>query len=314
MECNEEGGVRLIAVVGSANMDIVTQVPHIPKPGETVLGRCATRYPGGKGANQAVAAARLGEAVVFFGKVGEDVYGDELLVALRQAGVDVSAVERVAEDATGLASILVDDAGENAIAYAPGANAAVDRGYVDRHFDELCKADVLLLQFEIPLDVIAHLLKRLPPQRPVIIVDPAPAQNLSGLLLDRIDYLTPNRTEMLALSGGDDIASAARDLLRQGVRAVICKDGKNGAYLFAGTEAIHFPAPRIQAVDTTAAGDAFNGAFAQALARGPVEEAIAWANLVAALSTMTAGAQPSLPTREGVEAFKHHVQEASSSQ
>ena len=291
-------------------MDVVTEVPRIPKPGETVLGRDVRRYPGGKGANQAVAAARLGDAVAFCGKVGEDVFGEELLTELRDAGIDVASVERASDHSTGLASILVDDAGENAIAYAPGANATVDTQYVDRHLEQLCTADVLLLQFEIPLAVIAYLLKRLPPKHPIVIVDPAPAQDISSLLLERIDYLTPNRSELFSLTQKDDISAAAQSLLSQGVRAVVCKDGKNGARLFAGAHAIHFPAPEVQTIDTTAAGDAFNGALAGAITRLPIDEAIQWANLVGALSTTNSGAQPSLPKRDKVEAFKHELQAA----
>jgi len=300
----------VIVVLGSANMDVVTEVPRIPKPGETVLGRNVRRYPGGKGANQAVAAARLGDAVAFCGKVGEDVFGEELLTELRDAGIDVASVERASDHSTGLASILVDDAGENAIAYAPGANATVNTQYVDRHLEQLCSADVLLLQFEIPLAVVAYLLKRLPPKRPIVIVDPAPAQDISSLLLERIDYLTPNRSELFSLTQKDDISSAAQSLRSQGVRAVVCKDGKNGAHLFAGAHAIHFPAPEVQAIDTTAAGDAFNGALAGAITHLPIDEAIQWANLVGALSTMNSGAQPSLPKRARVEAFEHELQAA----
>jgi len=304
---DEEGEVRVIAVIGSANMDIVTEVPRIPGAGETVLGRSVRRYPGGKGANQAVAAARLGETVAFFGKVGADVFGEELLAELRDAGVDVASVERTSEHSTGLASILVDAAGENAIAYAPGANASVDTEYVDRQLDTLCTADVLLLQFEIPLDVIAYLLQRLPPRNPIVIVDPAPAQDISSLLLERIDYLTPNRSELFALTQEDDISSAAQSLLAQGVRTVICKDGKNGAHWFAGTKTIHFPAPKVQAIDTTAAGDAFNGALAGAITHLSIDEAIQWANLVGSLSTISSGAQPSLPRLDEVEVFKSEL-------
>jgi ribokinase len=300
----------VVVILGSANMDVVIEVPRIPKPGETVLGKSVRRYPGGKGANQAVAAARLGEDVAFCGKVGADVFGEELVAELRDAGVDVASVERTSDHSTGLASILVDDAGENAIAYAPGANATVDTQYVDRHLDQLCTADVLLLQFEIPLPVIAYLLKRLPPKRPIVIVDPAPAQAITSLLLERIDYLTPNRSELFALAQKNDISSAAQNLLAQGVRAVICKDGKNGAHLFAGANTMHFPAPEVQVVDTTAAGDAFNGALAGAIRHLPIDEAIQWANLVGALSTMNSGAQPSLPRRNRVEAFKHELQVA----
>jgi len=302
-----EGEVRVIAVLGSANMDVVIEVPNIPGPGETVLGRSASRYPGGKGANQAVAAARLGETVTFFGKVGTDVFGKELLAELQDSGVDVTSIERASNLTTGLASILVDDAGENAIAYAPGANAAVDARYVDRHIDQIRASDVLLLQFEIPMDVIAYLLTCLPSERPLVIVDPAPAQDISTLPLERIDFLTPNRNELLALARKEDISSAAQILLEQGVRVVICKDGKNGAHLFTRSETTHFAAPAVEAVDTTAAGDAFNGALASVITHLPIAEAIQRANLVGALSTLKAGAQPSLPSRGKVKAFNRSI-------
>ena len=297
----------MIAVLGSANMDLVTEVHRIPKPGETVLGKSVRRYPGGKGANQAVAAARLGEAVTFFGKVGADAFGEELLTKLRDDGIDVTHVEQTPDRPTGLASILVDDSGENAIAYAPGANAAVDTEYVDHNIEKLCTADVLLLQFEIPLTVIAHLLKLLPPKRPLVIVDPAPAQDISSLPLERIDLLTPNRNELSTLTQQDDIPLAAQHLLAQGVRAVICKHGKEGSYLFSGEDMTHFPAPEVQAVDTTAAGDAFNGALAGAIAHLSIDESIQWANWVGALSTTNHGAQPSLPERDKVEAFRREL-------
>lgn len=300
----------MIAVLGSANMDVVTEVPRIPGAGETVLGRSVRRYPGGKGANQAVAAARLGDTVAFFGKVGADVFGEELLAELRDAGVDVASVERTSDHSTGLASILVDDAGENAIAYAPGANATVDIEYVDRNLDKLCAADVLLLQFEIPMSAIAHLLKHLPSRRPLVIVDPAPAQDISSLLLERIDFLTPNRSELFSLTQEEGISLGAQSLLTRGVRAVICKNGKDGAHLFASSNTIHFPAPDVQAIDTTAAGDAFNGALAGAITHLPIDQAIQWANLVGALSTTKQGAQPSLPTRDRVEAFQRELQVA----
>ena len=290
----------VIAVLGSANMDVVTEVPRIPLPGETVLGKSVRRYPGGKGANQAVAAARLGEPVAFFGKVGADAFGDELLASLEADGIDVSAVERVPGLHTGLATILVDEAGENAIACTPGANAAVDSGYVDRVFDRLCAADVILLQFEVPVASIAHLLTQLPSDRPLVIVDPAPAQDVSILPLGRIDILTPNQRELFALTHENDVPLAARALLARGVRTVICKAGEAGAYWIA-EETIHVPAPAVEAIDTTAAGDAFNGALACAITHRPIDEAIRWAVAAGALSTTKPGAQPSLPGRQSIE-------------
>jgi len=290
----------VIAVLGSANMDLVMEVERIPRPGETVLGRRVQRYPGGKGANQAAAAARLGEEVAFFGKVGRDAFGEEILDHLRRDGIDVRAVERDAERPTGLAGIWVDEAGENAIACASGANASVDANYVDRVLDRLRAADVLLLQFEIPLETIAHLLRALPSERPTVIVDPAPAREISALPLERIDVLTPNRSELQLLTGEPDVHAAARALLDRGVRAVLCKLGDQGA-CWVGDETVCVGAVPVQTVDTTAAGDAFNGALAGALGRRSIEGAIRWANVAGALATTRRGAQPSLPRRAAVE-------------
>ena len=303
----------MIAVLGSANMDLVTDVPHIPRPGETVLGTCTHRYPGGKGANQAVAAARLGAAVAFFGVVGADAFGDELLRRLRADGVDVTAVEQVEGVPTGLASVWVDEAGENAIAYAPGANASVDAAYVDRVYDQLRRADVLLLQFEIPLETIAHLLARLPADRPTVIVDPAPARALDGLPLERVDVLTPNRRELIALTGERDVTAATRSLLGLGVRGVLCKMGDEGAAWF-GEEFLRVDALAVEPVDTTAAGDAFNGALACVIRDRPIDEAIRWANAAGALATTKHGAQPSLPDREAVRKVLQEASKAKASE
>jgi len=290
----------VIAVLGSANMDLVMEVERIPRPGETVLARRVQRYPGGKGANQAVAAARLGEEVAFFGKVGDDAFGEEILDRLGRDGIDVRAEERDPELPTGLAGIWVDEAGENAIACASGANAAVDASYVDRVLGRLRAADVLLLQFEIPLETIAHLLRALPRERPTVIVDPAPAREIATLPLERIDVLTPNRSELQLLTAEPDVDVAARALLERGVRAVLCKLGDQGA-CWVGDETIRVGAIPVKPVDTTAAGDAFNGALAGALGRRSIEEAIRWANAAGALATTRRGAQPSLPRREAVE-------------
>jgi ribokinase len=290
----------MIAVLGSANMDIVAEVARMPRPGETVAGRALREYPGGKGANQAVAAARLGASVSFFGKVGRDPFGERLLEGLRADGVNVAAVESTDKEATGTASIWVDDAGENAIVCVPGANGMVDADYIDRIFDRVTAADVLLLQLEIPLDTVAYLLGRLPRGRPLVILDPSPAQDLSRLPLRRVDVLTPNRTELLALTQMDDMKSAAAALLRAGVGAVICKAGGEGAFWFGETMS-HVPAVPVCVVDTTAAGDAFNGALACAITERCMPDAIRWANAAGALATTKAGAQPSLPRRADVD-------------
>jgi ribokinase len=290
----------MIAVLGSANMDVVTEVDRIPRPGETVAGRRIRRYPGGKGANQAVAAARLGCSVSFFGKVGRDSFGEELLASLRAGGVDVSSVAVEPDLPTGTASIWVEESGENAIACVAGANGAVDDVYVSRIFDRLLDADVLLLQFEIPLSTIRRLLTRLPVGRPLVIVDPAPVADLSDLPLERVDVLTPNRSELQALTGLTDLEPAARDLIRRGVKNVVCKAGEDGAYWVTENVA-HVPGVRIDAVDSTGAGDAFNAALGCALTERGMTDAIRWANVAGALTATRRGAQPSLPSRDEVD-------------
>ncbi|MGC9529566.1 MAG: ribokinase [Candidatus Bipolaricaulaceae bacterium] len=298
-----------VAVLGSLNMDLVMAVTRLPHPGETVPGQEFSRHAGGKGNNQAVASARLGAEVALFGRVGSDAFGEELLSGARAAGIDVSGVEQVPQAATGVALILVAPDGQNQIACAPGANGHVDEAYVHQVLPRLREADVLLLQLEVPVEPLAFLLRRLPPDRPLVLLDPAPVQDLSTLPLDRVDYLTPNREELGRLSketvtGRSELVRAVEVLAALGARHVVVKADRDGAFLAEEGGVTRFPAHPVTAVDTTAAGDAFNAALGVMLAegRGPYE-AIGTANAAAALTVTRKGAAASLPTRSEVQAF-----------
>jgi len=294
-----------IAVLGSANIDLVCRVPRLPKPGETVRARGVARYCGGKGANQAVAAARQGAEVRFYGSVGSDAFGKALLSGLEENGVDAAAVERLADCPSGTATIWVDDAGENSIVIAEGANGRIDPAYVDKHIDAIADADILLLQFEIPLETVSHTLRALPAHRPRVVLDPAPATALDGLPISRIACLTPNEAELRTLSNLTDIEEACQRLLRLGTETVVCTMGERGARLARrGTASMMIAPPAIQAVDSTAAGDAFSAALAVALARHGethLAEAIRFACAAGALAATREGAWPSLPTAQETE-------------
>ena len=299
-----------IAVVGSLNVDLVARAPRLPAPGETVIGGELMRFPGGKGANQAVAAARLGGRVSMIGCVGDDEHGDLLLESLRAAGVDGGRVRRDPGAASGAAIVAVDERGENAIVVAPGANLRLVPVDVAAAEEEMAGAAVLLLQLEVPLETVIAA-ARLGRRRGVaVVLDPAPARPLPDELLASVDVLVPNETEAEALTGisPDDPAAqqaAAKRLRERGVGAVVLTLGARGAYLGApdGTTA-RVPAFEVAAVDTTAAGDAFVGGLAVALAEGrPLAEAVRWGGAAGALAATRPGAQPSLPSRAEVESL-----------
>jgi ribokinase len=297
-----------VTVVGSLNLDIVVPVPHHAAPGETVLGGDHFRNPGGKGANQAVAAARLGQRVAMVGRVGADGSGRTLLAALEADGVDVARV-RIDDDApTGIALIAVDDRGENAIVVSPGANARVTAADVDDSADVLRSSPATLLQLEIPADAVRRAAK-LAGGTVVLNPAPAPPAPLPADLLAKVDVLVPNRVELagLAASGTmlpetlEQVEAMARAL---GVPSVVVTLGTEGALVVEGGTSAHVPTPQVDVVDTTAAGDAFCGALADALVRGEsLSEAARWAVRVAAITCTRPGAQASLPTREEVEAL-----------
>ena len=301
---------RKIAVIGSMNVDLVSRVPRFLLPGETLEGYDFHVYPGGKGGNQAVAASRLTEGVVMLGKLGDDANSLLYWNAFKENGIDASCVQTEKDINTGTAVIEVDtSSGDNRIVYIPGANRRVDISQVEAHWEKLRACDIFLLQLEIPMDTVVYAIKRLHAAGKTVILDPAPAVVLPEGLLPLCDYVTPNEVELSLLTGlpcdtREQRVKAGRRLLEMGVRQVILKAGKQGAFLIRKGEERLFPGFQVKAVDTTAAGDSFNAGLAAALAAGKtVEEAVFYANAVGALSTLGAGAQGAMPTKIQVEDF-----------
>ncbi|MBD8120902.1 ribokinase [Pseudomonas lutea] len=298
-----------VVIVGSLNMDLVTRAPRLPRAGETLAGQSFVTVPGGKGANQAVAAARLGASVAMIGCVGDDAYGGQLRAALLAEGVDCQAVTPVSGESTGVALIVVDDSSQNAIVIVAGGNGHVTASVVDSFDALLCQAEVIICQLEVPLDTVGHVLKRGHELGKTVILNPAPASGpLPAQWFAWIDYLIPNESEATALTGlpVDSTASAdaaATALLDAGVSKVIVTLGEQGALFASKSRSEHFPAPKVEPIDTTAAGDTFVGGFAAALADGKSEsDAIRFGQVAAALSVTRSGAQPSIPTFAEVQA------------
>jgi ribokinase len=293
-----------IVVVGSANTDMVVKSPRIPGPGETVIGSEFLLAAGGKGANQAVAAARLGANVTFVACLGKDVFGDQAVAGYRDEGIDVSYVVRDPDVASGVALIIVDAQGENSIAVASGANARLSPADVARAADAISQADVLLAQLEVPIDTVRAAIELAHKAGVPVILNPAPAQEMDPDLLRMVTLATPNEHEIRVVVGKKDQDAAISAMLDAGTETVLVTMGRHGALWASRTTRTMVPAFRVQAVDTTAAGDAFNGGLACALGRGePLADAIRYASAVAALSVTRMGAQPSLPTAAEVDAF-----------
>lgn len=297
-------GQKPIVVVGSINVDLVTNAEHIPAAGETVHGNGFQIHPGGKGANQAVAVARLGYPVQMIGKIGTDALGGQLWTHLEDAGVNLDGVERV-EGPSGTAVIIVGPGGENCIVVTPGANAQVTPDYVDRHLEMIRNAGLVLTQLEVPLETVEHLAKICSREGVPLVLDPAPARSLPKRLLQQVRWFTPNETEASFYSDDGQSNSTpgmtAQSLLAQGPAGVILKMGARGAYLAVDGTEQQLSAMPVAAVDTTAAGDALNGAFAVGLMSGrSAAESVRFAVAAASLSVTKHGAQASMPTLEEV--------------
>ena len=298
---------RPIVVVGSINIDLVATAASIPRPGETISGQDFATHPGGKGANQAVAVARLRYPVSMIGRVGEDAFGTQLRSHLSQSGVDVSGV-RSSPGTSGVAMIVVASGGENCIVVTPGANALLTAEDVDEHIALIRSASIVLTQLETPLPTILRLATICQQEGVPLMLDPAPAQALPAELFAKVTWLTPNESEAAFFAGTpegeqkNDPAAVARKLMERGAAGVVLKLGARGAYMATADGLVYTQSPfAVKVADTTAAGDAFNGAFATGLALGfePPQSA-RFAGAAAAISVTRRGAQPSMPDREEV--------------
>jgi ribokinase len=299
---------KKIVVVGSINMDLVARTRTIPRPGETVIGTGFETTPGGKGANQAVAAARLGYPVEMIGAVGEDVFSQALIDNLAHAGVGTAAVARVTGP-SGVAPILLADSGQNSIVVIPGANGKIDRAAIDAHAGLIRSAGMVLCQLEIPIDTLSYTLAFCATAGVPVMLDPAPAAALPDAVFTQCAWFTPNETEAAFYVGRETnvdakIEDSAKCLLDKGLRGIVLKRGADGAYVASEGRTGWIPAFKVQAIDTVGAGDCFNGAFAVALLEGRDPwTAARFASAAAAISVTRRGAQASMPSRAEVDAF-----------
>ncbi len=295
-----------IVVVGSSNTDMIIKLKKIPKTGETVIGGKFTIASGGKGANQAVAAARAGGKVNFISRVGSDMFGDSSINGFIADGLNVANIIRDLEEPSGVALIFVDEEGENSIAVSSGANANLSPGDIYNIRNVICDADILLMQLEIPLETIESAAQIAVENNVRVILNPAPAQNLSDSLLKKISIITPNETEAeiltsVSVKNEEDAERAAKVLMGKGISTVIITLGSKGAFVFSNTYKGLLPSYKVKAVDSTAAGDVFNGTLAVALSEGKgLKDSVNFANAAAALSVTKLGAQPSAPYKEDI--------------
>jgi ribokinase len=295
-----------IYVIGSSNTDMVIKSEKLPAPGETVIGGVFLMNAGGKGANQAVAVAKLGAEVVFVSKVGNDIFGKQALEGFQNLGINTDFVFIDNENPSGVALILVDGHGENSISVASGANANLQISEVQKAINQVKKGDLVLLQLEIPLATVTEAIKKCAEKGAKVILNPAPAQKLDESVFEFISLITPNETEAELLTGIKviDLVSAelaAKAFHKKGISEVIITLGSKGAFFSNETKQVLIPSPKVEAIDSTAAGDIFNGALCLAISEGQaIEDAISFACKAASISVTRMGAQASAPTREEV--------------
>ena len=299
-----------ILVIGSLNMDLVTGVEKMPRIGETLLGESFKQIPGGKGANQACAAARLGGEVTMIGHVGNDNFGEALISSLYNDGVDTSCINKIDKVSTGIAVIIVDDMGDNSIVVVPGANYTLTSEDIDNSIEYINKADIIVTQLEIPVEAVKTALKKAKEQGKYTILNPAPAKKLDDEIIGNVDLLTPNETELEVLSDvkietEEDVLKAAKVLINKGIKELIVTLGSKGCLYINKDGFKRFSSYKVDAVDTTAAGDSFTAAIAVGLSEGKqIDEAIDFASKVGALTVTKEGAQSSLPYRQDVIDFR----------
>ncbi len=289
-----------ITVIGSLNTDMICRVPSIPRPGETLMGTDFFIVQGGKGANQAVAAARAGGDVTFIACVGNDAFGQQAIEAYQKDEINTSCIQRIDGVATGVALINVADSGENSIAVAPGANAHLTPDKVEGYRDVILASDIVLMQLEIPIETVAYVAGIAHEAGIPVVLNPAPAREIDKEVMKLLTLVTPNEHEASLLSGcwpeARDVRESALEIQKQGVQSVIVTTGSKGAYYFDGKNNGVIEGIKVKAVDTTAAGDTFNGYLVVELAKGKnLKEAIETANKAAAISVTKMGAQPSIP-------------------
>lgn len=302
----------MILVLGSINIDLTAVAKEIPRVGETVLGMSFNKYPGGKGANQAVCAAKLKAGVTFLGMVGNDDSGDFMLNKMEECGVDISRIER-SETPTGTAVISVDSKGQNSIIVIPGANFSLNHNYIEKNADAIENCGIILAQHETPVDITEHAFEIAKRHNKTTILNPAPAGEISEKLLSLTDILIPNEHELSRITGMpckalEEMTKAGKVLINKGAKNIIVTLGANGAMLFDKDTERHFPALKVKAIDTTAAGDSFVGGFAAMYSETlDMPLSIDYGQKVASYSVQYSGAQSSMPEYDQFEVYLKQI-------